>query len=279
LTLTAAPFFIAAACGRLGYDRLPVGVDGSAPLGSGGSNGSLAGSAGAGGRTAQGGSGGFPDGGSGGGTFGQGGSFAGSGGGAGGTSAGGSPGTGIGGSPGQGGGFADASQPDTADDLTAPNDTAGPPATCTQAGSPIRVWSFATSVEGWELSGTGTMVWTGAIGDPAPGAIQVDCGGQVVHPRLVQALGDLRGRILTAELWLDSGVNVSVKLFVQTGSRLVWADGGLVTPTPGQWTCLALDIDNPFFSRQQYDPTDIQIVGLEVSAMGTSRVYIDEVAY
>jgi hypothetical protein len=70
-----------------------------------------------------------------------------------------------------------------------------------------------------------------------------------------------------------------VKLFVQTGTRQVWADGGLVTALPGQWTCLALNIDNPVFSRQQFDPTDVQIVGLEIQASGQSRLYIDEVAY
>jgi hypothetical protein len=141
------------------------------------------------------------------------------------------------------------------------------------------VWAFDASVEGWELSGSGTLVWTGAIGDPSPGALQLDFGGTTTHPRLVQALGNLTGRIVTAEVWVDSGSGVGIKLFVQTGTRQVWADGGLVTALPGQWTCLALNIDNPVFSRQQFDPTDVQIVGLEIQASGQSRLYLDEVAY
>jgi hypothetical protein len=70
-----------------------------------------------------------------------------------------------------------------------------------------------------------------------------------------------------------------VKPFVQTTSRYWWADGGVVTPPAGQWTCVTLDIDNPAFSRQQYDPSDIQILGFELQTMAAGRVYIDQVAY
>jgi hypothetical protein len=63
------------------------------------------------------------------------------------------------------------------------------------------------------------------------------------------------------------------------GARLTWADGGQVAPAPGQWTCLALDVDNPVFVKQQYDPTDAQIVGVELLGSGVCRVYIDQVAY
>jgi len=52
-----------------------------------------------------------------------------------------------------------------------------------------------------------------------------------------------------------------------------------VTLSQGQWTCLALDINNPVFSRQQYDPTDVRILGVDTQASGTSRIYIDTVAY
>src|SRR5262245_19757517 len=48
---------------------------------------------------------------------------------------------------------------------------AAPNTTCSQAGTPTQLWSFDTDVQGWELSGTGSMVWTGAVGDPGLGAI------------------------------------------------------------------------------------------------------------
>jgi hypothetical protein len=159
-----------------------------------------------------------------------------------------------------------------------PTDGPPPNTTCSQAGTPTQLWSFDTDVQGWELSGPGTMVWTGAVGDPGLGAIQVDWTG-TTHPRLVQALGDLRGHIITAEVWVDSGTNVLTKLFVQSGTKLVWADGGVVTPTPGQWTCLALDIDNPAFSKNMFDPTNVSVVGLELGDNGGGRVYFDTFAY
>jgi hypothetical protein len=92
-------------------------------------------------------------------------------------------------------------------------------------------------------------------------------------------VGDLSGRILTAEVWLDSGAGATVKLFVQTGTHLSWADGGVVTPTVGQWTCLALDVNNPVFSKAQYDPTAVNIVGFELLCSSTCRIYLDQVAY
>jgi len=196
----------------------------------------------------------------------------------GGAGSGGAGGRGTGG----GGGTVDAAaMDDAADDLlTPPNDSSAPPAMCSQAGTPTQIWAFDTGVDAWELSGNGTMIWTGATGDPAAGALQVDwSNGQTIHPRLVQPLGDLRGRIATVEVWVDAGTNVGVKLFTQTGTKLAWADGGQMFPQPGQWTCLALDFDNPNFSRQQYDASDVQILGLELVGSGASRVFIDELAY
>jgi hypothetical protein len=179
---------------------------------------------------------------------------------------------GTGGSPGTGG------VQDASGETLGAADAPPPNTTCSQAGTQTQVWSFDTDVQGWQLSGPGTMVWTGAVGDPAPGAIEVDWSG-TTHPRLIQAFGDLRGHIITAEVWVDAGVTVTAKLFVQTGTKWVWADGGIVTPKGGQWTCLALDIDNPAFSKNQYDPTNVAIIGLELGDNGTNRIYFDQFGY
>jgi hypothetical protein len=234
LKTLAGVAFLAAACGRIGYEPLP----GPASSGAGGSLG-----AGTGGVT----------------TTGAGGAR---GGGSGGSGAAGA--TGAAGASGAGGGL----------------DASGPTATCSQAGSPTMTWSFDADMQSWELSGPGTMVWTAAAGDPSAGALQLDWNsGSTTQPRLVQALGDLSGRIATARVWLDSGTGVWVKLFVQTTSKLSWGDGGTVDLSPGQWTCLALDMSNPSFSKPQYDPTDVQVIGFQLQAGGQSRVYIDTVAY
>lgn len=210
---------------------------------------------------------------------------------------GGAGGTGVGGGSGMGGGAGwdggsgdagsagqsgsiDASQPDTgAADLTSLNDATTPPTICGTAGTATKIWSFATDVEGWDFA-DGTMIWTSTVGDPNPGALQVDWTGALpVHPRRVQALGDLRGHVVTALVLVNSGAPVGVKVFVQTGSRYWWADGGVVMLPSGQWTCVTLDIDNPAFSRQQYDPTDVQVLGLELQTASSGRVYIDQVEY
>jgi hypothetical protein len=203
--------------------------------------------------------------------------------------AGGGPGSGgnAGGSGGSSGatgsgpdGSIDAFQPDNAAaDIVPSNDANTPPTACGLTRSTTRIWSFATDIEGWDFA-DGTMTWTGALGDPSPGALQVDWTASVpVHPRRVEALGDLRGRVVTAWIWVAPGPAVGVKVFVQTGSRYWWADGGVVTPPPGQWTCVTLDIDNPAYSRQLYDPTDVQVIGLELQTTTSSRAYIDQVAY
>ena len=95
----------------------------------------------------------------------------------------------------------------------------------------------------------------------------------------MEAFGDLRGHVVTARVWVDPRAAVGIKVFVQTGVRYWWADGGQVTPPPGQWSCVTLDIDNPIYSRIQYDPTDVTVLGLELQTTGTGRVYIDQVAY
>ncbi|HMF43065.1 MAG TPA: hypothetical protein VKQ32_20470 [Polyangia bacterium] len=239
----AVALLVCAGCGRIGYDALAQSGGGSTGTGLGGASvAGSGGSAGAGGSAA-----------------GAGGSALGTGGGTGGA-------LGTGGVTGTGG--------------ASSGGDAAPNTTCSQAGTATQFWSFDTDAQGWELSGPGSMVWTGAVGDPVVGALQVDWGGgSSTHPRLVQALGDLRGRIITAEVWVDAGTNVTAKLFVQTGTKQVWADGGVVTPTPGQWTCLALDVDNPAFSHQQYDPTSVAIVGLELDGTGATRIYFDTFAY
>ena len=154
-------------------------------------------------------------------------------------------------------------------------------AACGQAGALTQVWSFDTTVQDWELSGTGTFGWTGADGDPAPGALDVAWTSGTVHPRLVRSLGDLSGKIIGANVWLDPGTGsgVTAKVFVQTGTRLDWADGGVQALTAGQWTCVGLDVSNPAFGKQMYDPTDVEILGLELAGSGSCHVLIDQVGY
>jgi hypothetical protein len=257
-------------CGRLGYDeianKLPGGVGGTV------ADGGVTGSGGLSGGGGTNGGGGIS--GAGGGAFGGGGSGAVTGAGGVTSGSGGTAGNGSGGTAGNGSGG--TAPPDGgATDGTATDGPGG----C-QTGSVVRSWSFDAGVESWELSGQGTMIWNGAMGDPSAGALQLDlANGPATHPRIVQPLGNLQGRTITARVWVDSGTGVTIKVFVQTGVRLVWADGGIFSPALGQWTCVSLNIDNPVASTQQYDPTNVQILGFEVQASSSARIYVDQVTY
>ena len=275
--LIAAPL-IAEACVWNG-ERPPTDLDAGETndVGSG-DDGSASGSGGAGGAAGMAGNGGIA------GMPGMGGN------GAGGTGLGGAPGAGgaagLDGGSGGAGGTApdsgiDAFQPDTgAADRAPPTDTSAPPPTCGPTGALTETWSFDADVEGWDLADGTSLTWTGAVGDPAPGALQANwTGAAPVHPRRVQAFGDLRGHVVRALVWVDPGEAVGVKVFVQTGVRYWWADGGQVMVPSGQWSCVTLDVDNPAFGRTQYDPTDVKVLGVELQTTSSGHAYIDQVAY
>jgi hypothetical protein len=152
---------------------------------------------------------------------------------------------------------------------------------------PAATWAFDETVEGWQLSldgGTsGTLVWTGATGDPTPGALQLDAtissSKQTVRVLLEQTFPDLTGKTLYARVFLDSASGVMVKPFVQTGASYNWAEGPGVVLATQQWTCLKLDFANPATGGATIDPTDVRRIGVLVIGATTLRLYTDYVTY
>jgi hypothetical protein len=151
---------------------------------------------------------------------------------------------------------------------------------------PAATWAFDTTVEAWQLSldgGTsGTLVWTGATGNPTLGSLRLDAtisGKQAVRVLLEQTFPDLTGKTLYARVFLDSGSGVVVKPFVQTGANYDWAEGPPATLATQQWTCLNLDFANPATGGATLDPTDVRRIGVLVFGATTLRLYTDYVTY
>jgi hypothetical protein len=164
--------------------------------------------------------------------------------------------------------------------------TGGGSGTGCEPAVPAATWAFDKTVEAWQLSlnsGTsGTLVWTGATGDPTAGALQLDAtisGKQTVRVLLEQTFPDLTGKTLYARVFLDSGSGVMVKPFVQTGASYDWAEGPPVVLATQQWTCLDLDFANPTTGGATIDPTDVRRIGVLVLGATTLRLYTDYVTY
>jgi hypothetical protein len=165
--------------------------------------------------------------------------------------------------------------------------TGGSSATGCEPAVPAATWAFDNTIEAWQLSldgGTsGTLVWTGATGNPTLGALQLDATistvKQTVRVLLEQTFPDLTGKTLYARVFLDSGSGVMVKPFVQTGASYYWAEGPAATLTTQQWTCLNLDFANPATGGATIDPTDVRRIGVLVIGATTLRLYTDYVTY
>ena len=190
--------------------------------------------------------------------------------GTGGTGTGGSGGTGTGGSGGTGTGGATSSA------------TTGGGGACTPTGTADYLASFDADLEGFALTGSGgpTLTWNGTVGSPDLGALELNASsGGAMQVRNLTPPGDLTGRIMSVNVYVEAGTGVDVILYVQSGSPAKWADGGTITATVGQWYCLTLDLDNPVTTSASFDPTDVRVVGVDIQGSGDVQVYIDQFAY
>jgi hypothetical protein len=166
-----------------------------------------------------------------------------------------------------------------------------PPPTedCTSSATGIDQWTFDTTVEGWTLmldpDVQASIAWASSVGDPAPGAVQVDVTPAASDAGTINggwlefngALGDLSERTASAWVWLDSGTTPHLKLFVQTGSQYGWADNGTVYLPYRTWVCVTLPVSSPEYQQASYDPTDTVRIGLEMLGAAPFRVYVDSV--
>ncbi|MDP8999505.1 MAG: hypothetical protein M3O46_05280 [Myxococcota bacterium] len=187
----------------------------------------------------------------------------------------------------------DSDVPDALDasDSALPPDGATSNDPCMGSQTPVRQWTFDSNAQGWLLSMNagvqGSLTWTGTIGMPAPGALQID-----VNPGraslgawaryVAMPVGDLSGRTISAWLWLESGPTPRVKLYVQTGTQYTWADNGTISLALRAWTCVSVAVSAPSYTNgPNYDPTNVVRLGFELLSNSASpfRIYVDTVRY
>jgi hypothetical protein len=162
-------------------------------------------------------------------------------------------------------------------------------AACNAASSPLKQWTFNSTTEGWALTNDrgvqANLGWTGSAGNPMPGALRVDVtpnaddGGALTGAWAYYDMSsaDLSNRTVSAWVWLDSGPSPHFKVYVQTGTQYVWADGGTVYLAAHAWSCVSLNVSSPLYNQGGYDPTNAIRLGFEMLGSAPFRVYIDTV--
>jgi hypothetical protein len=151
---------------------------------------------------------------------------------------------------------------------------------------PTVTWSFASTAEGWQLEAdpgaSGNLSWTGASGEPAPGALEIDAtvsgGFNNVRIYLEQSPSDLSGKVVYARVFLESGAGVSAKVFAQTGVS-AWGDGQDVQLDAQRWQCISFDPRDPVTLTAGFDRTAVHRIGVFFFGEASSRVYVDQVSY
>jgi hypothetical protein len=194
-------------------------------------------------------------------------------------------------------GDADATAPEAGDDgaivessTDSGAETSVPPPTapCTAPGPYVEAWSFDGGLGPWSLSldpgVQANLTWTTAVGDPTPGALQVDVtpaasdASDITGVYLkVEGLGDLAGRTAAAWVWLDQGKAPHLKMYAQTGSQYVWGDNGTVYLPARVWTCVSLPLSSSSYQQASYDPTDVIRLGFEMLGLTPFRLYVSNV--
>jgi hypothetical protein len=163
---------------------------------------------------------------------------------------------------------------------------------CASDISALAEWTFDSTVEGWiafsDTGGQATLGWNGSLGDPSPGALEVDVtpkpndagvisGAEVAYD--MPSPTDLSLRTIAAWVRLESGAPPHLKTMVQTGAQYAWADNGTTYLTLGAWTCVSLDVSTPSYSQPQYDPTQVIRLGFEMLGTTPFVLAIDDVHY
>jgi len=118
------------------------------------------------------------------------------------------------------------------------------------------------------------------VGNPELGVLELNASsGGAMQIKNLTARGDLSGRVMSVNVFVEVGASIDIMLYAQTGTPLRWADGGVITATPGQWHCLVLDFDAPVTVSANWDATDVNVIGVDIQGSGGIRVYIDQFVY
>jgi hypothetical protein len=176
------------------------------------------------------------------------------------------------------------------------------------------IYTFDTDQEGWALGEWSdppalatdpgfVLTHDSAAGDPNPGSLQVevpfsDANQKVqVQVALTPAI-DLTGRVLTARVRVDSGLNTvgdypgGAKVYIKTGTAFLYADGGWfnIDGMAPAWTTVTFDVANPAWvdTAGTLEPDNTAIIGIELDTNGTAAaagtyvpatIHIDSICY
>jgi hypothetical protein len=161
---------------------------------------------------------------------------------------------------------------------------------CNLVANPLTQWTFDANVQGWTLAVDkgvqASLTWTGSTGLPSAGALRAavtpnaDDGGSLTGAWAHYDMSsvDLSNRTLSAWVWLDSGTTPNLKVYVQTGSQYVWADGGTVHLRAHEWTCVSMAVSSPAYNQANYDPTNAIRIGFELLGPSPFTLFIDTVS-
>jgi hypothetical protein len=156
-----------------------------------------------------------------------------------------------------------------------------PPAACVLRGTETVVQEFDTSSPFVQARGANsTLTWTGAVGNPSPGAYDfVIPAGGTAEIYTASLTGNLGGRHMLLNVYVVAGTNVRTRLFVETGSQPSRGYGEYISAPHAAWNCASLDLQTPAVSDTGFDPRNVSAAGLEVEGSGEVEIYVDQIAY
>lgn len=168
----------------------------------------------------------------------------------------------------------------------------------------VTLYAFDGNLQGWQLYATsperlfsGTRVAHDAQnGDQTPGVLEIgapfDAPNQKVEVQVTFDPVNLTGRTLHARVRLGSGLGGDanhpggIKLFAKSGDDYAYASGAwTLLPPGGGWLDVTLDCDDPILVPEEFDPSTVRQVGVELrtfddtTQVSPAVVYVDSLGY
>jgi hypothetical protein len=137
----------------------------------------------------------------------------------------------------------------------------------------------------------GTLDWTSGWGNRSSGALVLEIekpttGRQVMIAQMDLEGLDLTDKVVVAHLYVQSGEDALVQVFARSeGTDRTWSDGEPVHLPVGEWACATLDLADPYYREENFDPTNVTTLGVEVwrdeesTLDDTIVVYLDDFSY
>jgi hypothetical protein len=119
-----------------------------------------------------------------------------------------------------------------------------------------------------------------------------DAANQKIEVQTSLTTRNMRGRTLRARVRLGSGLSSDqnypggIKLFAKAGASYGYASGAWTYLRQGEgWVEVTLDCDNPVLIPNEFDPSQVRQVGVELRVfsetgnVSAAVVYLDSVSY